>query len=175
MTKQSGSAYTLREPPALAGYLSNLNATGDLLDINVWLALALEEHPHHLAAKNYWKSEQSLTNKFMFCRVTMLGFVRLLCQPKVVGNGALQLGSAFALYQSFRASSAVGFVGEPKDCEAYLSDALELTGGNPLPTHRWTDAYLAALSQSSNTRLVTFDHDFIQFGLERLLILSEQR
>ena len=25
-------------------------ATGDPLDVNVWLALAIEEHPHHLAA-----------------------------------------------------------------------------------------------------------------------------
>jgi hypothetical protein len=27
---------------------------GDLLDLNVWLALVVPEHPHHGAARRYW-------------------------------------------------------------------------------------------------------------------------
>mgnify|MGYP000747613876 CR=1 FL=1 len=37
----------------------------------------------------------------------MLGLVRLLCQPKVVGDGALGLADAWALYQRYRAIASV--------------------------------------------------------------------
>jgi toxin-antitoxin system PIN domain toxin len=142
--------------------------TGDLLDINVWLALAVEEHPHHPMALRYWAEVQAGGATLWFCRVTMLGLVRLLCQPKVVGKGALDLSAAWALYQRFRAIASVRLADEPDDCEDHLA---RLITAAPLPPRLWTDAWLAALSQASGLRLVTFDADFRRFGLERCLVL----
>jgi uncharacterized protein len=153
-------------------------AQGDLPDINVWLALAVQEHPHHLAAKRYWDGMQqdmqmspnTAPQKIYFCRTTMLGLVRLLCQPKVVGEGALQLPAAWAVYQSFRALPMIDLLSEPADCDTQI--AALLTAQGTLPARLWTDAYLAALASSSGLRLVTFDRDFERFNLARCAVLG---
>jgi toxin-antitoxin system PIN domain toxin len=148
--------------------------TGDLPDINVWLAMAVQEHPHHTWARNYWSSAVAQTPampgpKLWFCRTTMLGLVRLLCQPKVVGTGALELPAAWNLYLRFRAMAQIGLLADPAGCETQLAALLSST--QP-PPRLWTDTYLAALSQSSGLRLVTFDKDFARFGLANCLILD---
>ena len=156
--------------------------SGDLPDINVWLALAVQEHPHHQAALRYWATAQAERtregaaaaragsgSRLWFCRVTMLGLVRLLCQPKAVGPGALDTVAAWTLYAQYRALPHIGLLPEPEGCD----DALRaLVGAGSLPPRLWTDAYLAALSLSAGLRLVTFDRDFERFGLERCLILE---
>lgn len=156
--------------------------SGDLPDINVWLALAVHEHPHHQAALSYWATAQAERTcegaaaarafagpSLWFCRVTMLGLVRLLCQPKAVGPGALDTRAAWTLYAQYRALPHIGLLPEPVGCD----DALRtLVGAGSLPPRLWTDAYLAALSMSAGLRLVTFDRDFERFGLERCLILE---
>ncbi len=163
-------AQLAREAPAL-GWLPRPGASGgDLPDINVWLALAVQEHPHHAAARRYRVEAQAAgVSGLWFCRVTMLGLVRLLCQPKVVGAGALRLDGAWALYEQFRAVPGVGLLPEPDDCDSHLG---ALVKAGELPARLWTDAYLAALAQSSGLRLVTFDADFHRFSLAQCLVLA---
>ena len=136
---------------------------GDLPDLNVWLALALVEHPHHRAAQAYWY--ETAAKRIWFCRVTMLGLVRLLTQPKLMGKATLGLHDAFDLYLRFAALPEVGLCAELPDCESMLTALL----GPNLPARLWTDAYLAAFAASGNLRLVTFDKDFARFeGVQRL-------
>ncbi len=170
---------TVRDSAALGGFSGAWGQPqGDLPDINVWLALAVQEHPHHAAARQYWDSVQqdmqmspsTTSQKIYFCRTTMLGLVRLLCQPKVVGEGALQLPAAWAVYQSFRALPIIDLLAEPLDCDAHI--AALLTAQVALPARLWTDAYLAALAHSSSLRLVTFDRDFERFNLPRCKVLA---
>ena len=71
-----------------------MSATADLLDINVWLALAVEGHPHHKAALKVWPH---LTRP-SFCRLTQFGFLRLLCNPHVMGAAVLEPEGAWAAY-----------------------------------------------------------------------------
>lgn len=165
---------------AALGSFGNLWGTspGDLPDINVWLALAVQEHPHHAAARRYWAQVQAdmvatphvAPHKIYFCRVTMLGLVRLLCQPKVVGEGALTLPRAWDVYQSFRALPLIDLLPEPADCDTLIQALLTAQGA--LPPRLWTDAYLAALAHSAGARLVTFDRDFERFNLPRVTVLS---
>lgn len=148
-------------------------ATGDLPDINVWLALAFEEHPHHEAAKAYWISartpaEPQRAVPLWFCRVTMLGFTRLAMQPKVVGKGALDMMGAWTRYRAFVARPGVGLRDEAPHTETALH---AIASRGDLPARLWTDAYLAAFAQASGLRLVSFDKDFQGFALERLLVL----
>ena len=103
----------------------------------------------------------------------MLGLVRLLSQPKVMGLGVLNLMQAMALYQQFRAVASVDLLTEPKQCDSVLQGLVVAHSTNqPLPTRLWTDAYLAALAQSSGARLVSFDQDFTRFDKTNQLILS---
>jgi uncharacterized protein len=168
----------VRDSAALSGFGAAWGVPqGDLLDINVWLALAVQEHPHHAAARQYWDGVQLdmrmtprvAPQKIYFCRTTMLGLVRLLCQPKVVGEGALTLDKAWAVYQSFRALPIIDLLAEPLDCDAQIQTVLSTQAA--LPARLWTDAYLAALAQSSGMRLVTFDRDFERFNLPRCNLL----
>jgi uncharacterized protein len=174
MSKRMSPEYVAREPSALLWLFGDGKVTGDLPDLNVWLALAVQEHPHHLIAREYWETVQNAPppeRNLWFCRVTMLGVVRLLCQPKVVGKGALNPSNAFALYQRFRSVPGVGLLPDPANCENTL---LTMLGDQVLPARQWTDAYLAALAQSSGARLVSFDNDFLRFRLARCLILDRR-
>lgn len=170
----------VREPPGLPWPLRPPQVAGDLPDINVWLALAVQEHPHHRAARQYWSDAVASAPgaapapaqpHIWFCRVTMLGLVRLLSQPKVVGKGALPLSGAWSLYQQYRSMSQIGLTAEPTDCDTHLQSLL---AGQDLPARLWTDAYLAALARASGLRLVSFDRDFQRFELERCLILPSR-
>ena len=162
------------EPPRVLGAASSNGLGGDLPDLNVWLALVVAEHPHHTAARRYWDEQQAATAlgpRWWFCRSTMLGLVRLLTQPKLMGDGALSLREAHAIYQQLRQTEGVDFAG---DTEA--ADALLVTwtseGSTPLPARLWTDAWLAASAESAGLRLVSFDVDFRRFALTRRLQLQ---
>ena len=135
----------------------------DLPDVNVWLALAVKQHPHHETAAAYWK--ELAGTRVWFCRVTMLGLVRLLSQPKVMGEQALSLTQALAAYDRFASLPEIGFHAEPSDC----TDQLQRRLSTDIPARLLTDAYLAAFAESAGLRVVTFDKDFKRFeGLDCL-------
>ena len=56
----------------------------DIPDLNLWLALIDADHAHHARARRYW--EQEATSEIAFCRVTMLGLLRLLTNSRVMGG-----------------------------------------------------------------------------------------
>ena len=142
---------------------------GDLPDVNVWLALAVQEHPHHGQALAYWQHQAA--SRVWFCRVTMLGLVRLLTQPKLMGPGALDPAAALSAYDRFAALPEVGLHVDPPACDTDLRRLLQPA----LPRRLMTDAYLAAFASSGRLRLVTFDRDFSPFdGLHRLQLDAGQ-
>ncbi|MEO6625292.1 MAG: TA system VapC family ribonuclease toxin [Burkholderiaceae bacterium] len=146
---------------------------GDLPDLNVWLALVVQEHPHHALARLYWDDSamaRTLGQKHHFCRATMLGLVRLLCQPKLMGDGVLGLADAFAIYRRMRDTDGVAFCVDAESADMVLA-AWSVGSANPLPARLWSDAWLAAVAESSGLRLVSFDADFKRFALTRRLIL----
>jgi len=67
--------------------------------VNVWLALACPYHSHHLQAVHYW--EQQAAGQVLFCTVTALGLVRLVCQPKLMGAAVMTLAEASSLLDAF--------------------------------------------------------------------------
>ena len=144
---------------------------GDLPDLNVWLALVLAEHPHHAAARRYWSGmaePMAQGQRLWFCRSTMLGLVRLLSQPKLMGDGALDLMQAHTVYRDLRNQPGVDFLADHEGADGALPDLLALQ----LPPRLWPDAWLAATAQSAGLRLVSFDADFERFGLARWTRLS---
>ena len=162
----------VKEPPAAWATLA-LPTGGDLPDLNVWLALVVVEHPHHASARRYWDDTRLGTDVVSpfawFCRSTMLGLVRLLSQPKLMGDAALTLGDAHALYRQLRHSSGVGFVPDSELADGRLAERLGLTPA--LPARLWTDAWLAATADAAGLRLVSFDADFERLAPARMLRL----
>lgn len=149
------------EPPARA-YLR----AGDLPDLNVWIALSVDNHVHHARARRYWRDEGARAPAIHFCRHTMLGYLRLLTQPKLMGASACSPAQAVARYAALRALPEIRLAAEPADCEAAFLGYARAPG---FPPRLWSDAYLAAFARCAHLRLVTFDADFARFeGLERL-------
>jgi uncharacterized protein len=149
------------------GLQRNAPLIGDLPDVNVWLAMAVKQHPHHAAAAAYWK--ELAGRRVWFCRITMLGLVRLLSQPKVMGEQALNLADALTAYQRFASLPEIGLHAEPADCARQLQRRL----ANDIPARLLTDAYLAAFAESAGLRMVTFDKDFERFdGLDNLRLVA---
>jgi toxin-antitoxin system PIN domain toxin len=146
-------------------------ATGDLPDVNVWLALSYKAHPFHARATAYWQGACDAHTPLWFCRSTMLGLVRLLSQPKLMGADVLSLPAAMAVYQQWIETPAVGLLPEPLGLETQLQSLLG-TDSAPLPSRLWNDALLAATAEAAGLRMVTFDKDFERFNLSRLEVLA---
>jgi len=127
----------------------------DLLDANVWVSLGVPTHPHHERAKHYWGT-QAATDR-AFCRVTWLVMPRLLSDPRVFGDSALDGPSAWRILQQWTSRPNVTFLDEPPAIDELMRHwipSLNVRGGD------WTDAYLAAFATASGSRLVSFDSDF---------------
>ena len=160
-------------PPGVAEPGPSWGQAGDLPDLNVWLALVVQEHPHHALARQYWDDSamaRALGQKQHFCRATMLGLVRLLCQPKLMGDAVLSLADAFAIYRRLRDTDGVAFCPDAESADTVLA-AWTVGAASPVPARLWSDAWLAAVAESSGLRLVSFDTDFKRFALTRCLIL----
>lgn len=151
------TAFWKRKRPPVAGPI-------DLPDINVWLALSVADHIHHARARHYWYEEAS--DRLAFCRVTALGFLRLLTNAAAMDGQPLTVPQAWRAYGDFRRLPEVVLTAEPEGCETWLEQwAL---GGRPAP-RQWTDAYLAGFAKTGGLRFVSFDGDFARFdGLDLL-------
>jgi toxin-antitoxin system PIN domain toxin len=129
----------------------------DLPDVNLWLALVDHRHVHHPSATAYWSKQAA---QIAFCRITMLGFLRLCTNPKAVVNPKTN-AEAWAIYQQFTALPNIQFLSEPPQIDTHFQ---AFTTQFPLPHRLWTDAYLAAFALASGSRLVSFDTDFARFS-----------
>ncbi|BCU77523.1 TA system VapC family ribonuclease toxin [Luteolibacter sp. LG18] len=142
----------------------------DLLDVNVWLALCDENHQHHEAARHYW--ETGGAEELLFCRVTVLGLLRLATNSKAMAGQPFSVEEAWEAYQSFLALPEVRFLPdtgiEDGQMESWVQQGIVTP---PL----WTDAYLAALAMEAGCRLVSFDSDFKRFPGLRFLHLKGER
>ena len=115
----------------------------------------------------YW--EEQASQQVLFCTVTALGLVRLVMQPKVMGDAALTAAEASTLLETF--------VQQPGVCHAQPSnDGWDVFHGlmrqAEISPRLCTDAHLAALAITNQWRLVSFDHDFQLFPGLNLLQLS---
>ena len=137
----------------------------NLPDINVWIALAWDGHIFHSAAEAWFNGIDS--GGASFCRVTQMGFLRLLTQPKVMGVEVLDNAKAWGAFHAFAADPRVTFSGEAISPEA---DWVQFTKGRS--TKIWTDAYLAAFAIAHNLHVVSFDSEFNTFPKLSKTVLS---
>lgn len=122
-----------------------------LPDVNVWVALAFEQHFHHAAAKSWYKSSQETC---CFCRWTQQGFLRLSTNPAALKELAVSLKKAWLLYDSMLDDRRIAFAEEPRELETHWRTYTQRRSFSP---KIWGDAYLAAFARAASFDLVTFD------------------
>ena len=143
------------------------------LDTNVWLALALEEHPAHRAAQAWLMEQRPESRSLIFCRSTEQSLLRLLSSEKIlnaVGSQALSNEQAIKVLENMLRQPNVVTNTEPVNLRPiWLRLASRPTSSPKL----WMDAYLAAFAITGGHQMVTFDKAFRQFqaqGLELRLL-----
>lgn len=128
--------------------------TSYLADINVWLALTWEQHPQHVPAARWYATLDEAV--LLFCRFTMLGFLRLLTNQKVMGDSTVTLAGALQLYDRWRLAPHVELAPEPHDAERLFRQALVPFALQPA-TKAIGDCYLVAFAEAAGVHLVTCD------------------
>jgi toxin-antitoxin system PIN domain toxin len=126
-----------------------------LPDINVWIALASDRHVHHDAAKNWFAEIDS--GEAAFCRVTQMGFLRLITNRHVMGTDVVTQKEAWQVYQKLSRDQRVTFLLEPPGIEY---EWRRLTQSGSASTNTWPDAYLAAFAGRRSLKIVSFDSGF---------------
>jgi hypothetical protein len=130
-----------------------------LPDVNVWIALTSDQHVHHPLA-NQW-IETLNADKLAFCRVTELGFLRLLTNAHVMGASVLKAAQALNIYDTLHADQRIVFVTEQPGFSSHWRKIADSISGGP---NAWTDAYLAALASFERITIATFDRRFRPLG-----------
>ena len=137
-----------------------------LPDINVWVALASDRHVHHRRARDWFRATGEAGAAF--CRVTQMGFLRLLTNARVMGDDVLSQRQAWSVYEQLARDQRVVFALEPPNIEPVWK---KLTQSASAVTGLWTDAYIAALALLYNFRVVSFDRGFAKIaGLDSTIL-----
>lgn len=118
-----------------------------LFDVNVLLALAHQDHVDHDKASGWFRSACKVSDAFLTCAITELGFVRISVQAGLSQDLAAALGTLAGM----KTSSPVPFVLVPDplgvaEMPKYVRTPAQLT-----------DGHLARLAETSGARLVTLD------------------
>jgi len=123
-----------------------------LPDINVWLAILLEDHVHRPAAVRWWEHDRS--DVLGFIRFTQVGVLRLLTTPAAMNGKPLNMAEAWAAYDCLFTDERVAFVGESTGLEQLFREASQANQASP---KLWADALLVAFAQQRSAEIVTFD------------------
>jgi toxin-antitoxin system PIN domain toxin len=143
-----------------------------IADANVLFPLLVKGHVAHEAAQTWWVPQPD--GNVGLSLLTRLAVLRLLTNRIAMNGAAIAPREALKAWQqlandprSFRIEA------QPPAHEAYF--VALVSGRQPTP-NLWADAWLAALAQSLDHELATFDRRFLSFkGLRlRLLTLADR-
>jgi toxin-antitoxin system PIN domain toxin len=123
-----------------------------LPDVNVWIAMYSPGHVHHAVALGWFN--RSIEEDLVFCRVTQMGFLRLLTNRHVMGINTLSPPNAWAALDEILINPRIFFAKEPPGLEDLWREIMH----EPNPgSNAWTDSYLTAFANQAGVTLVTFD------------------
>lgn len=135
-------------------------------DVNVWLALTHQVHPHHAAARA-WCEALDADDIVCFCRFTQLGLFRLLTNASAMGADVLTQQQAWDVYDAILANPSNCQTDEPAGIDSVFR---QRTSSEQAATKQWADGYLAAFAEASGMRLVTFDRALAEKATGSLLL-----
>lgn len=139
-----------------------------LPDVNVLFPLLCGDHQHHPIAWEWWQVQPDGT--VGLCWPAKLGVLRLLTNAKVMGGKPLKPDQALAAWDALSGDPRTFWIdGTPPGHAAHLARLVQ--GRAPAP-NLWSDAWLAALAESCEMRMTTFDQGFRSFHLGHARILG---
>lgn len=124
---------------------------GWLPDVNVWLALCSDRHEFHGVAIDWLAG---VLEPLYFCRLTQMALLRLLTNPKVMGEDLRSPEQAIDVYRELTSDERIQFAPEPSGVESLWFSLMTIPLANG---STWTDGWLAAFSLAHGSRLVSFD------------------
>ncbi len=145
--------------------------TDHLCDTNVWLALSIDIHSHHTAARQ-WLDTVEDTDRILFSRATQQSFLRLITTTAVVGPYGfepLSNADAWATFDGILGDARVLLAPEPEGLDPVWRQFAARPSASPA---LWMDAYLAAFAVAGGYRLVTADRGFRQFPWLDVVLLG---
>ena len=131
-----------------------IRTTYYLPDLNVWLALSWAKHIHFEAAWPWFSQHEN--DSLLFCRFTHLGLMRLLATSAIMGEDLLTIGEAGKVYDRWLEDPRITIRHEPSDVDGVLRAATRPFSRLSSPKVLG-DCYLMAMSQATDSTLVTFD------------------
>jgi toxin-antitoxin system PIN domain toxin len=141
-----------------------------LCDSNVWLALVVMSHPHHIKARS-WAETLPHTDRLVFSRATQQSFLRLLTTEAWMKEETQTNANALKILRELQINPLVEvLLPEPEGLEKIWWKLAGLPEKSP---KIWMDAYLSSFAISQRLRFVTFDKGFRRYvknGLDLLLL-----
>ena len=139
-----------------------------LPDINIWLAYTVEGHPHHRRVRERWRTLDG--DDLAFCRVTQMGYLRLLTTPAAMGPSVLTASRAWEVYDRLIVEQTVQFLDEGERIEKRFRD---YSAVQDFSYKRWTDSYIAAFALSAGMRVLTLDLGFRGFDGLKVIVWED--
>jgi toxin-antitoxin system PIN domain toxin len=121
-----------------------------LLDVNVLIALAHEDHDFHAKSRAWFRQEKART--WATCPFTEAGFVRVLSNPGYQ-DPSFDLADAVAMLASLRKLPGHRFWG----ADFGLEEAIVPVASRLFGHQQVTDVYLLSLAIRNHGKVVTFD------------------
>jgi hypothetical protein len=128
-------------------------------DINVLVHAYNSDSVCHAAAREWWERSLSMPRDVGMTWVTILGFIRIMTHPRVLGNPMFP-ADAIRRVRSWLACPRVVIVGPGRRHGEILFELLERLGAAGNLT---TDAHLAALAIEYQAELASTDVEFGRF------------
>lgn len=142
-----------------------------IADANVLFPLLVRGHVAHDVARQWWEGQADGT--VGWCLLTRMAVLRLLTNRVAMNGAAITPEAALkAWHQLANDPRSVHIIEEPA---AHESAFVALVSGREPTPNLWTDAWLAALAQSLDYELTTFDRGFRAFKDLKLRVLSLRR
>jgi toxin-antitoxin system PIN domain toxin len=139
-----------------------------IADANALLPILTDGHPHRHPAIAWWEGcDDHDVGLSLPVRMALL---RLLTNSRVMGSGTLRPSQAWAAVQSLIDDPRVSLAEQLPSAHAqrWYENVFRR---EPTPD-LWTDAWLAALAQSHDIEMVTFDRGFRSFSKLKLRLLQ---
>lgn len=135
-------------------------------DVNVWLALLLEDHVHRPAARRWWDTDRS--DIIGFIRFTQIAILRLLTTAAAMNGKPLSMAEAWKAYDRLYADERVAFLDEPAG--GIETTFRQFTRQRHASLKLWADAWLLAFAESAGGTVVTFDQALAARAQNALLL-----
>ncbi len=121
-----------------------------LRDVNAWL-------------------ESTASDELAFCRVTQMGFLRLLTNSHVMKADCLTPNAAWRLFDRLCQETGAHIAAEPEEAVKLWRSYTSGTGTNP---NGWTDAWIVAFSEARSFTVVSFDKGLVRLAKTRARLLK---